>query len=175
MTLRRLLVLLLLGGANAVGAQAVPTPESFFGHKVGADYKLIDYSESIDYFGRLAAHSDKIRMMTVGRTSNGKPWTLVLISSAENLARLDRLKSIAQRLAHPAGLSDDSARVLAREGRAFVDISGGLHASEIAGSQHTIQLAYDLITRSDATTKEILDNDVLMLWPSINPDGQDMV
>ena len=161
--------------AATLGAQSIPTPESAFGHRVGADYKLIDYKQSIDYFRQLAAASNKIRLMEVGKTSNGVPWTLAIISSPENLSRLDRLKAIAQRIAHPAGLTDDSARALAREGRAFVDISGGLHASEIAGSQLTPQLAYDLITRTDDATKEILDNDVLFLWPSINPDGQDIV
>jgi hypothetical protein len=168
-------LLLALALAAPLGAQSVPTPESVFGHAVGADFKLIDYTQSIDYFRRLAAASNRIRLVEVGKTSNGVPWTMALISSPENLAKLDRLKEIAQRIAHPAGLSDDQARALAREGRAFVDISGGLHASEIAGSQHTIQLAYDLVTRTDAATREILDNDVLMLWPSINPDGQNIV
>ena len=166
---------LLLGGAITARAQTVPTPESFFGHRVGADYKLIDYKQSIDYFRQLAGSSNKIKLAEVGKTSNGMPWTIAFISSPENLAKLPRLQEIAQRIAHPAGLTDDQARALAKEGRAFVDISGGLHASEIAGSQHTPQLAYDLVTRTDDATKEILDNDVLILWPSINPDGQDIV
>src|SRR5438105_3468590 len=175
MSFRRLVVFALFGASQITGAQNVPTPESFFGHRVGADYKLIDYKQSIDYFRQLAATSNKIRLMEVGKSSNGMPWTIAIISSPENLAKLPRLQAIAQRIAHPAGLSDDSAHALAKEGRAFVDISGGLHASEIAGSQHTPQLAYDLLTRSDDATKEILDNDVLFLWPSINPDGQDIV
>jgi hypothetical protein len=173
--LRRLASLALLAVASVAGAQSVPSPESVFGFRVGADYKLIDYTQSIDYFKRLAATSDKIKLVEVGKSSFGKPWTLAIISSPANLAKLDRLQQVAQRIAHPAGLSDDSARALAREGKAFVDISGGLHASEIAGSQHTIQLAYDLLTRDDDDTREILDNDVLFLWPSINPDGQDIV
>jgi hypothetical protein len=174
MSIRRLALVALLASASAQ-AQTVPTPESVFGHRVGADYKLIDYKQSIDYFRRLAAASDKIKLVEVGKSSFGMPWTMAIISSPDNLARLPRLQAIAQRIAHPAGLTDDSARALAREGKAFVDISGGLHASEIAGSQHTSQLAYDLLTRTDDATKEILDNDVLFLWPSINPDGQDIV
>jgi hypothetical protein len=165
----------LIATASVASAQAVPTPESFFGHRVGADYKLIDYKQSIDYFRQLAGASNKIKLAEVGKTSNGMPWTIAFISSPANLAKLDRLKDISLRIAHPAGLTDDQARALAKEGRAFVDISGGLHASEIAGSQHTPQLAYDLLTRTDDATKEILDNDVLILWPSINPDGQDIV
>ena len=154
---------------------AIPTPESVFGFPVGADFKLVSYDESIRYFQRLAATSNRIKLLDVGKTSTGHAWTLAVVSSPENLANLDKLREIAQRLAHPAGLTDDQARALAREGKAFVDISGGLHASEIAGSQHTIQLAYDLLSRTDDKTKAILNNTVLLLWPSINPDGQNIV
>src|SRR5437762_12761768 len=114
---------------SAPSAAQVPTPESVFGHKVGADFKLIDYDESIRYFQQLAAKSDRIKLTDVGKTSTGHSWTLAIISSPQNLARLDALTRIAQQLAHPAGLTDSAARQLAREGRAFVDISGGLHAS----------------------------------------------
>ncbi|HVA57652.1 MAG TPA: M14 metallopeptidase family protein [Gemmatimonadaceae bacterium] len=154
----------------------IPTPQSVFGFPVGADFHLIDYDASIAYFKRLAAVSDRIKLVDVGVTANGHPWTLAIISSPENLAKLDHYRDIAQRLAHPEGLAAVDAHLLAREGRAFVDISGGLHASEVAGAQHTIQLAYDLLAHADdPEMKEILDNDVLLLWPSINPDGQNIV
>lgn len=79
-------------------------------------------------------------------------------------------------MAHPAGLTDDEARRLARDGKAFVDISGGLHASEAAGAQHTIQLAYHLITAAnEPRTQALLENVVLFLWPSLNPGGQNIV
>ncbi|MEP6778288.1 MAG: M14 family zinc carboxypeptidase, partial [Gemmatimonadaceae bacterium] len=154
----------------------VPTPESILGFTVGADFKLATYDESMKYFSALAASSNRVKLIDVGRTATGHAWTLVLISSPENLANIARLKEIAQRLAHPENLTDAQARALAREGKAFVDISGGLHASEIAGSQHTIQLAYDIVAHPDsAPIKAILDNTVLLLWPSINPDGQNIV
>jgi hypothetical protein len=155
---------------------AIPTPESSLGFAVGADFKLATYDESIAYFQKLAAATNRLKLIDVGKTSTGHSWTLAIISSPENLAKLNRLKEIAQRLAHPTGLTDADARRLAAEGKVFVDISGGLHASEIAGSQHTIQLAYDLLAHpDDPKTKAILDNTVLMLWPSINPDGQNIV
>jgi len=165
----------LLAGVPARAQQPLPTPESFFGHAVGADFTLIDYGQSVAYFKRLAAASNRIKLVDVGKTSSGQSWTLAFISSPENLARLDQLRDIAQRLAHPAGLSDADARKLAKDGKVFVDISGGLHASEIAGSQHTIQLAYDILSRTDEKTRAILDNTVLLLWPSLNPDGQNIV
>jgi hypothetical protein len=181
--LRRIVAIVFLAGALAPAAAvsqgrapAIPTPESSFGFKVGADSQLFDYDQSIAYFRKLAAASGRVKLIEVGRTSFGKAWTVALISSPQNLARLDHYKQVNQRIAHPEGLTDSSARALAREGKIFVDISGGLHASEIAGSQHTPQLAYDLLSRAnEPEIREILDNTVLILWPSINPDGQDIV
>ena len=177
--LHRLLgsIVVAIASAGIANAQSqIPTPESVLGFQVGADFKLATYDESIAYFQKLAAASNRIRLIDVGKTSTGHPWTLAIISSPENLGKLDRLKQIAQRIAHPTGLTDAEARRLAAEGKVFVDISGGLHASEIAGSQHTIQLAYDILARADEPkVKAILDNTVLFLWPSINPDGQNIV
>ena len=163
-------------GQGSGTGTAIPTPESVFGFPVGADYHLVDYEQSIGYFRKLAAASDRIRLMEVGKTSFGRAWTVAIISSPGNLAKLDHYREINMRLAHPEGLTQEQARELAAEGRVFVDISGGLHASEIAGSQHTIQLAYDLLSRpDDPEVREILDNVIFILWPSINPDGQDIV
>ena len=163
-------------GSSSLTAQSIPTPESVLGHPVGADFELATYEESLAYFRALDAASDRVELRQVGVTSFGRPWFVALVSSAENLRNVDRHREIAQRLAHPEGLSDADARALAAEGRAIVHIDGGLHASEVAHAQHTIQLAYDLVTGDDDPEKAaILDNVILLLWPSINPDGQTMV
>src|SRR3954452_22798403 len=128
---------------------AVPTPESSLGFKPGDDYKLATYDQSIDYFRKLDAASDRLTLVESGRTSYGHPWYFALVSSAENLANVEKYREIAQRLAHPEGLTDDEAHRLALEGKAFVHIDGGLHSTEVAGSQHTLQLAYDLVARAD--------------------------
>lgn len=163
--------------AKVAAKSGIPTPESHFGYQVGADNKLFLYDESISYFKKLqAAAPTRVKLIDVGKTSFGHSWTAVLISSPQNLARIERYREINKRLARPEGLTDAQARELAKEGRAFVDISGGLHASEIAGSQHTPQLAYELLSKAnEPETKEILDNVIFFLWPSINPDGQDIV
>jgi hypothetical protein len=156
--------------------RSIPPPESVLGFPVGADFKLATYDESLEYFRRLDAASDWLQLIEIGSTSEGRDWYVALISSPDNLANVDRYRDIAHRLAHPADLTDEEAARLASEGKAIVHIDGGLHASEVAGAQHTIQLAYDLLTRTeDAGTRAILDNVILMLWPSINPDGQNMV
>ncbi|MFC1574808.1 M14 family zinc carboxypeptidase [Gemmatimonadota bacterium] len=171
-----LLITLLWAPALSGQARGIPTPESVLGFRPGDDFKLATYEESIAYFQRLAASTDLLQLVEVGRTSQDRPLYLALISSPENLAQLDRYKEISWRLAHPAGLTDQEARDLAREGKAVVHIDGAVHASEVAAHQHTIQLAYDLVTGTDdPEIQDILDNVIFMLWPTLNPDGQTMV
>ena len=157
-------------------AQTVPAPESVLGFPVGADFHLADYEQALEYFQRLEAASDRVRLVEVGRTSNGRPWYLALISSGENLRNVDRYREIAHRLAYPGDMTEEEARRLAREGKAIVHVDGGLHSTEVAHSQHTIQLAYDLVTGDDdPEIAAILENVILVLWFSLNPDGQTMV
>lgn len=163
-------------GAGINAQSQVPTPESVLGFKPGADFKLASYDQTLDYFQRLDAASDRLTLIEVGRTTNGLPMVIALISSAENLRNVERYRQISLRLAHPEGLSDDEARQLAREGKAIIHIDGGMHSSEVADHQHTIQLAYDIITGdADPEIRAILDNVILILWPTLNPDGQNMV
>jgi hypothetical protein len=146
------------------------------GHKPGDDFYLANYQESRDYFHRLAAASNRIKLITVGKTTRGLDWEIALISSPANLAALDRNKQISQRLAHGRGLDDAAAHALAREGKAIVHIDGGLHSTEVAGAQQSILLAYKLVsTQGDPDIDAILDNVILMLWPTLNPDGQEEV
>jgi hypothetical protein len=173
---RATLLILTLGVLTAIPAAAqIPTPESVLGFKPGADFELATYEQSLDYFQRLDASSDRITMVRVGRTSEGRDWWLALISSPENLRDVERYREIADRLAHPADLTDETAMALSREGLAIVDISGGLHASEAAGAQHTIQLGYDLVANDDPRIAAIRENVITVLWPSLNPDGQTMI
>jgi len=169
-------------GQSAQGSSAqhrsgpIPTPESVLGFRPGDDFKLATYEESIGYFRKLEEASDQLRLVEVGRTSEGRPFYMAIISSPENLEQVDRYREISYRLAHPEGLSDEEARLLAREGKAIVHIDGAVHASEVAAHQHTIQLAYDLLTgEDDPEIQAILDNVIFMLWPTLNPDGQTMV
>ena len=176
-TVRLMAALLLVSQAVLLaGSSGVPAPESVLGFKPGADYKLATYDQSIAYLRKLAASTNYLKLMEAGKTTQGRTMYYALVSDPKNLARLDRYREIAQRLAHPEGLTDDEARRLAREGRAFVHLDGGCHASEVAGPQMMPQLAYDLVSRAgDPPFKEILDNDIVMLWPTMNPDGQQMV
>ncbi|WP_422004901.1 M14 family zinc carboxypeptidase [Roseivirga pacifica] len=167
--------LLFLSSFFTLKAQEIPTPERMLGFPVGADFKLATYDQSLAYFQKLAEVSDQIKLFKAGKTSYGRDWYYSVISTKENLDNLDRYKEIAQQLAHPKGLTDEQAKALAREGKPFVHIDGGLHASEVAGAQHTISLAYELLSSDEPKIKEILENTIIMLWPSLNPDGQNIV
>jgi hypothetical protein len=168
-----LIALLLMGH---VAAQTVPTPESVLGHKPGDDFYLANYDESRDYFHKLAAASNRIRIISVGKTTRGLDWEIAIISSPQNLAQLDKYKDISRRLALGRDLTDESAKALAHEAKAIVHIDGGLHSTEVAGAQQSIALAYKLVaTQGDPEVDAILDNVILMLWPTLNPDGQNEV
>jgi hypothetical protein len=161
--------------AMAAPAQ-VPTPASVLGHTPGDDYYLANYEEEIHYFHEMADHSDRMKMFTVGKTTEGRDIEVAVISSPANLAKLDDYKAVARRLAAAQDLNDAQALALAQGSKVIVHIDGGLHSSEVAGPQHSIMLAYKLIsTQGDPEIDRILDNVILLLWPTLNPDGQDMV
>ena len=157
-------------------SSGVPSPGSVLGFEPGADYKLANYEQVVAYFQRVAEATDRVRLVQAGRSTQGRPYYFALVSSAENLKKVDRYREIAQRLAHPSELSAEDARALVREGKAFVHIDGGLHSTEVAAHQHTPQLLYDLVGRADnAEMAAYLDNVIVMIWPTLNPDGHSMV
>jgi hypothetical protein len=158
------------------GVSQVPTPISVLGHNPGDDYYLANYEEEIQYFHALAAHSDRVKMFTVGKTSEGRDIEIAVISSPENLSKLDEYKADTKRLSMAQGLDDASAQALAQQAKVIVHIDGGLHASEVAGPQHSMVLAYKLLSaQGDPEIDRILNNEILLLYPTLNPDGQDMV
>jgi hypothetical protein len=153
---------------------SVPAPEEHLGFRPGADYKLADYAQVTGYFKKLAAASDRIRLVEFGKSSEGRAMYVAYLSSADNLRRLDRYREISARLAN-GDASEAEARRLAAEGRAVVWIDSGLHASEVAPVQHSFDLAYRMITGEDDETRRIRDKVILMQVPVINPDGLDWI
>jgi hypothetical protein len=174
---RLIFVLVLLGSAGlAAQSTRLPSPESVIGFAPGAEQKLATYEQTIDYFKKLDAASDQMVLMEAGTSTQGRTYYYALISSKDNLKKIDRYREIARRLARPEGVSEAQALALAREGKPLVHIDGGLHSTEVAGPQHTLLLAHDLLSkRADPQIARILDNVILMLWPTINPDGHQMV
>jgi len=169
---RRCLLWVLL--AVAVVSAAVPTPREHFGFTPGDDYKLADYTELTGYFQKLAKSSDRIRLVEFGKSTLGKPMYIAFISAPENLKRLDHFKALNRKLALGEATPEE-ARKLAAEGKAIVWIDSGLHASEVAPSQHSPELAYKMLTDEGDEAQRIRQNVILMQVPCINPDGLDWI
>ena len=163
--------------AIAVQAQppAVQTPDSFFGIHIGADGELARYPKIVEYLALLSKTTSRVTFEELGKTTMGNPYVLATISSPENLAKLPRLIEINRRLADPRGLSEAEASRLADEGRAFYFVYGTIHSTEVGNTQSLIEIAHRLATDSGPEIKEILDNVVVLLVPSQNPDGQVLV
>jgi len=127
------------------------------GFRPGADHKLADYDTLVRYFRALDAASDRVRVVDVGPTAEGRTMIAAIISSEANQRRLLRLRQISRRLALARDLDDRQARALAAEGRAIVWIDSGLHASEVAPAQHAPELAFRVATEESAEMRRIRD------------------
>jgi hypothetical protein len=176
LSLSAVVVALVVGGATApVAQQTVPAPADVLGFEPGDDYKLADFRQVQDYFHRLDAASDRVQVYSAGKSTEGNDMLVAVISSEANLQKLDRYREIARRLALVRGVSDDEAKAMAREGKAIVWIDNGLHASEVATAQHAFVLAHRVVTDESTEMRAIRDNVILVLLPSVNPDGMNMV
>src|SRR5882672_4113442 len=154
---------------------AVQTPSQFLGFEVGADKNLADYKQIVSYFRALAAGSPRVQVQDLGKTTLGEDFIMAVISSEANMRNLPRIKAIAKQLADPRGLSDAQIDGLVREGKSVILVTCNIHSSEIASSQMAMEWAHALATANDPETKKRLDNAVLLLVPSLNPDGQTMI
>lgn len=142
---------------------------------VGADRTLADYRQIVSYMKSLAAASPRIRIETLGKTTLGEEMIMAVISSDENMRNLAAIRETSHKLADPRGLSQADIDALARRGKAVVLVTCNIHSTEIASSQMAMEWAHDLVVGSDPETLRRLDKVVLLLVPSVNPDGQIMV
>jgi zinc carboxypeptidase len=171
MTLRTASLLLAAWPAFA----ALPTPESYFGHSIGADRTVMDWDKVVGYFHVLAGASDRIRVEELGKTAEGRPFIAATIADAATLKNLDRYREIQQRLADPRKTTQAEAEKLIGEGKTVVLITCSIHATEIASTHTAVEYAYRLLTQDSPHNRAILKDVILILVPSLNPDGVDIV
>lgn len=165
---------MLVSISMAAISQNIPAPKEHFGFNIGDNYLLTNYTQTEAYFKKLDAASERAKLISIGKTEEGRDQFMMIITSPENHQNLEKYKSISQRMARAEGLTDAAARALAAEGKAVVWIDGGLHATEVVGAHQLIELAYQLNSRNDAETKLILDNTIILMVHA-NPDGQELV
>ena len=168
--------LLLVSTTTAVLAQKqITSPEAAFGFKPGTDRKLADWTELTAYFKKLSTESDRIRYEEVGKTTEGRPFITVTISDPENLAHLAHYQEIQRKLADPRTTSPEEAQKLISEGKTVLVVTCNVHSTEIASSQSATEFAYQLATGDTPRIRSILHNVIIVLVPSLNPDGQQLV
>jgi hypothetical protein len=165
------LFLLVIGNTMA---QKIPSPKEHFGFGLGDDYHVSNYTQTEAYFKKVAAASDKAKLVSIGKTEEGREQWMMIVTSVENHANLDKFKDISVKMARAEGLTETEARKLSQEGKAIVWIDGGLHSTETVGIHQLTETIYQVLTKEDAETKRILDN-VVILFVHANPDGHEKI
>ncbi len=161
----------------AVVAQSVPTPKDVIGFTPGEDRKLASWDTIVEYFKRLDAASDRVRFEEIGKTTMGKPFVYATITDPKNFANLDKIREINAKLADPRTFksNDKKAADLIKRGKTIVLITCGIHSTEVGSTLSSMLIAEKLARADDAETRKILENTIILLVPSLNPDGVDIV
>ena len=155
-------------------AGTLPSPAEAFPTEPGSDYYLANYDAYEKYLKTLAATSDRMKLIDIGKSAEGRTMWVAIVSSPANLAKLDHYREIARKLAKAEGVNEAQAKELAAEGRAVVWIDAGLHATETVTTQSQIHVLYRMLTAEDAETRRLLD-DTIILFGHDNPDGLQLV
>ena len=163
-----------LGFSFAQPAARITTPKEALGFNIGDDYMVAGYEQLEAYWKELASESGRMKLVDIGPTSEGRRQYMAILTSPENLKKIEHYRDISRRLALAEGLTDEQAHALAREGKAVIWIDGGLHSSETVGSQQLLETVYQLASRNDPETLRFLA-DAIVLCVIANPDGQEMV
>src|SRR5689334_7894792 len=165
---------LFLSLASSVSAQA-PAPDAFFGFRMGADGQLATAEAIEQYFELTASKSDRVKIVDLGQTTDGHRTIAAIVSAPENIRNLEQIRAANQRLADPRALPPEEARRIAAAHKVVLAIGCSIHASEIGATQAANELLYHLATSTDPQTLDLLQNVVLILIPSLNPDGHRLV
>ena len=146
------------------------------GFTPGDDRTIVDWRQLREYFALLDRASDRVQVQTIGETTLQRPLIVAFISAPENIRDLEKYKAVQRKLADPRTVRDEQERDrLIEQGKTVVAISCSIHSTEIVASQMSMQLAYELATAEDPATREILRDTILILIPSANPDGVQIV
>ncbi len=172
---------ILLGMCGAVlvpglcAAQLVTSPDDFLGRPLGADFELADWGEVSGYWKTLAEQSPRVQVEAVGTTTGGREFLLAVVSSEENLTRLDAIRADNALLADPRGLEDAELEALVATGPATVFISLAMHSNETAAPQFGMELGHRLATSDEEPWRGVRERVVVVIAACTNPDGLDDV
>ncbi len=168
---------LILFVSFAAFAQSVPAPKDVLGWTPGDDRKLASWKQVVEYFQKLDKASDRVQFQEIGKSTLGNPFVYATISTPENLKNLEKYKQINAKLADPRIIksNDKLANDLIKQGKTIVLITCGVHSNEVGSYLSSMLIADKLATATDAETLKILDQTIILLVPSLNPDGVDII
>ena len=171
---------LVLAVSNTSAPANIPAPADVLGFVPGDDRKLASWKQVVEYFKKLSAASDRVQFETLGESTMGRPFVMATISAPENFARLDEYKQIQAQLADPRTLGaprlrDRKAAELIRRGKTVVLITCGIHSTEVGSYLSSMLIAHRLASSDNPEIQNILRNTIILLVPSLNPDGVDIV
>jgi len=161
--------------SSLVAAQLPTRPDVHLGHALGADFELPDWGQVRGYFAKLDQESARVTVSKVGTTTEGRDFVLAVITSETNHAQLDQLKRYAAICHDPRGRSPEEQSAALEHGKPIVFISCAMHATECASPQFAMQFAWELATSDEEPYRSARENCVVLLAPSLNPDGLDHV
>ncbi len=160
---------------QAADATVPASPEAFLGRPIGTDFQLADWTNVSGYYRKLAEQSPRVVVENVGKTTEGRDFLIAVISSEQNLAKLPEIKAHARVLADPRNRTDAEKQNAVEQGKVILFITPTMHSTEVAATEMGMQLAWLLATSDDEPFKSARENAVVVITPSLNPDGVDHV
>ena len=154
---------------------SIPHPSEYFGREIGDPGVLIPHSKILEYYRFMEERSDRVKVVEIGETTEGRSFYYAIVTSPENHARLDNLINMNSNLYDPRGVSDGEIQQIVREGKTFMVANHQIHSTEVGASQGALLMAHRMATGDDHEVSRILDNVVLIHVPVHNPDGQERV
>ena len=174
---RIVLILIIAAGFTNVFGQTIPAPKDVLGFTPGDDRKLASWNQILDYFQKLEDTSNRVKFEAIGKTTMDKPFVYATISSPANLKNLEKYKQINAKLADPRLIKSNEAmaKSLIKQGKTIVLITFGIHSTEVGSTLSSTLLAHRLASSNEPEIKKILDDTIILIVPSLNPDGVDIV
>src|SRR5438093_605029 len=151
----------------------VPTPKDVLGHHVGEPKRLTYYADILKYYNALSAASPRVKVLSIGKSNEGRELVVVFVGSEESIRNLDTYRSYLAQLADPRKITEAQAKEIVARAKPLYHLSGGLHSGEVGPSEMLMELVYRIATEDSPIISQIRDNVIVSVTPVADPDGRD--
>jgi Zinc carboxypeptidase len=172
---RQFLIVALALFSSLPARAALQDPEAFLGHPVGQDRALLSWNEIVDYMRHVAQESDRAELIELGRSTQDRPFVMMVLSDAEGVANHGSYRARVRELYRVDETSEARAREIADEGKAIVAFSLGVHSTEVGAPQASLEMVHAIVSDETSVGREIRKNLLTLIVPCMNPDGLEIV